>query len=188
MNIGVIGRGKVGNTLGGTWAKKGHRVLFGSRTPVPGQSVSWREALAPSQVILLSIPGQAVDEQKTLDAMTWKDKIIIDATNRFDGISNLAVLERLGPGVKVVRAFNSVGFEVMAHPEFSGTAASMLFAGEDSEAKSLVAKLIQDIGFDPVDLGDASAIPVLNDFVRGIWFPLTKTWGRRVAIRVLREG
>lgn len=186
MNIAVIGGGKIGGTLGKKWAETGHRVLYGSRTPVQGQSVSWRDAVAPSEVVLVSIPGQAVEELKTVGAEAWKDKVVIDATNRFDGISNLAVLEKLGPGVKVVRAFNSVGFEVMGHPDFGGTAASMLCAGSSAEARGIVAKLIQDIGFDPVDLGDASAIPVLDGFVKGIWFPLTRTWGRRVAIRVLR--
>ena len=36
MNIGIIGSGNVGGTLGTRWAKGGHHVTFGSRDPGAG--------------------------------------------------------------------------------------------------------------------------------------------------------
>ncbi|MGO4430106.1 NAD(P)-binding domain-containing protein, partial [Streptomyces sp. MCAF7] len=33
MNIAVLGTGRVGSTLGARLTSRGHRVLYGSRTP-----------------------------------------------------------------------------------------------------------------------------------------------------------
>jgi len=33
MNIGILGSGNVGGTLGTRWAQRGHQVAFGSRDP-----------------------------------------------------------------------------------------------------------------------------------------------------------
>jgi len=33
MNIGIIGAGNVGGTLGARWARNGHTVAFGVRDP-----------------------------------------------------------------------------------------------------------------------------------------------------------
>ena len=54
---------------------------------------------------------------------------------------------------KVVKCFNTVGYGIMANPDFNGRKASMLYCGDDAASKELVAGLAADLGFAPVDAG-----------------------------------
>lgn len=92
MQIGIIGTGKMASGLGQRWARYGHAVLFGSRTPekactlatqvgMAAHGGSYAEATAFGEAVLLAIPYVAVPE--ALASMEPVDgKVLIDCTNR----------------------------------------------------------------------------------------------------------
>ena len=93
MNIGIIGAGTVGGTLGRAWARRGHQILYGVRDPSEGRVRELREKLgadakvgtvagaaAFGQVILLATPWSGT-EQALRSAGNLSGKIVLDATN-----------------------------------------------------------------------------------------------------------
>ena len=92
MNIGVLGSGDVGKTLGAGFLNHGHAVMMGTSNPSKladwkqtnplGQVGSFAEAAAFGQVVVLAVKGtQASSALKRAGAEHLKDKTIIDATN-----------------------------------------------------------------------------------------------------------
>jgi 8-hydroxy-5-deazaflavin:NADPH oxidoreductase len=71
--------------------------------------------------------------------------------------------ERL-PGAKVVKAFNTLtaGFQQEAAGRTGAQRVAMFLAGDDADAKVLVARLIEDAGFDPVDVGTAAESAIME--------------------------
>jgi len=69
--------------------------------------------------------------------------------------SGSEVVQSLVPKAKVVKAFTIYGYENLEDPSYPACAVkpTMLFCGDDSTAKSQVASLITDVGFEPVDVG-----------------------------------
>jgi hypothetical protein len=64
------------------------------------------------------------------------------------------------PGARLVKSFNTLtaGFQ----GEAAGRGVALFLAGEDAEAKELVAGLIRDIGFEPVDVGGWAEVPIME--------------------------
>ncbi|MEZ5402092.1 MAG: NADPH-dependent F420 reductase [Bryobacteraceae bacterium] len=174
MNLGIIGSGNVGGTLGSRWAALGHAVVFGSRDPggapmrellaragANARAASVAEAAAASDVVLLATPWPAT--QSVLAGLPLSGKVLIDATNpllaNLHGLeygtttSGAENVEQWAPGARVVKAFNTVGFKVMANPVFDGRAAAMFLCGDDGESKETVQELARAIGFDARDAG-----------------------------------
>ena len=70
--------------------------------------------------------------------------------------SGAAELAKMIPKARVVSAFNTVPSEVLfgvyeARRKAGGS--SLVYCGDDSSSKGIAAKLIRDVGFDPVDAG-----------------------------------
>jgi len=175
--IAVIGTGAVGSALGPRFAGLGERIVYGSRTPDSERIVALVErtgagttALAPDAAaracatILLAVPFSAV-ESLVRSFGELDGKLIIDVTNPF-GVSEgreVAIevpagsggelVQSLAPNARVVKAFNTIYYTVMAIPETAGGPVSVLIAGDDAEAKARVAKLASGLGFEPVDVG-----------------------------------
>lgn len=162
MNIAVIGRGNVGGTLGSGWAAKGHHVVYGVNNPEKPEEATNTDAVNQSEVVVVAIPAKAVNAD-FFNGLDLQGKTMIDATNpinaQFDGLdtsitpSQAETVARLAPKAKVVKAFNTVGFNVMANPDFNGVKASMLIASDHDDAKQTAMTLATDLGFDPVDAG-----------------------------------
>jgi 8-hydroxy-5-deazaflavin:NADPH oxidoreductase len=56
-----------------------------------------------------------------------------------------------------VKAFNSVGADLMVHPLLAGGPPSMFYCGNDTAAKAVVARILEQFGWDAEDMGGASA-------------------------------
>jgi predicted dinucleotide-binding enzyme len=70
--------------------------------------------------------------------------------------SGAEAVAEIASGARVVKAFTIYGFENFENTRYPGYGAlrpAMLIAGDDAEAKSTVAGLCADIGFDAVDCG-----------------------------------
>jgi len=175
MKIAVIGSGKMGSGLGRIWAEKGHHVIFSfsrsqekldtlARTVRNSAAGTPGEAVKASEVILLSPVWSAVKEAIRA-AGDMRGKILIDCTNPLKADARELVLghttsaaeeiAKLAPGALVVKAFNTAFAEVY-HTDsrlFGSRRPTMFYCGDDSGAKTVVAKLITEVGFSPLDAG-----------------------------------
>lgn len=174
--IAIIGTGRVGSALGPRLATLGHKVIYGSRTPDSDKvrklvartgngaraDLSGKAARAAG-IILLATPWPAT-EGVVRDLGDLRGKIVLDATNplefRADRSVGMAVDTSAGeliqgwiPQAKVIKAFNTVGFSVMAKPESAGGPITIPLVGNDVEAKKRVAEIVTALGFEAADLG-----------------------------------
>jgi predicted dinucleotide-binding enzyme len=95
-----------------------------------------------------------------------------DGVLRFFTSPNDSLLERLQgafPGARFVKAFNSVGSALMVDPAFPvGVKPTMFYCGNDADAKSTVARIIEQFGWDAADMGTAKAARAIE--------PLCQLW------------
>lgn len=182
MDIGIVGTGSVGRALGGGFARAGHAVRYGTRRPddsgvsevvgaIEGAEAGPVEWAAEAHLLVLAVPADAV--AGVLEGLDY-DGILVDPTNRYPDPgeeSQYALVSRLAPDARVVKAFNTVGAEVLADPAMDVAPATMLVAGDDVGAKETVLGLAADLGFDPLDAGDAGAAANLEDLAR-LWIRL----------------
>lgn len=174
MKIGIIGAGAIGETAARLLSRAGHAVaISNSRGPAslasvvaeigPGaQALTAEEAAAFGEVVLLAVPWRRPEALPAPERVTGK--IVIDAMNPYD--DNLQVID-LGesssseetakrlPGARLVKAFNTLRAETLRNGGQLGADDRLVLflAGDDAEAKSVVARLIDEIGFVPVDTG-----------------------------------
>jgi len=188
----VIGKGKIGGTLGGKWLAVGHDVVYGGLDATgagPGGApvLPVREALTDAEVVLLAVPGQVVGQVVSEHGAALAGKIVIDAVNRMSApeFDARALVADAAPQARYVRAFNTLGWENFASP-MPGT---NLFFTSDPAARATAEELIDAVGLEPAFVGDAAATPTV-DALLPLWFALVKQNGgnRRVALRLVQEG
>jgi predicted dinucleotide-binding enzyme len=192
--IGVIGSASVGQTLAIGLKKHGYEVRIASRTPAKLAEFSAKSGIeagtfadvaAWAEAVVLAVKGGAA-EQAVRDAVpaNLRNKPVIDTTNPIadappeDGVlkfftsPNDSLMERLQsafPDVRFVKAFNSVGAALMVNPAFPGGGRpTMFYCGNDAGAKSVVAKIIDQLGWDGSDMGTAKAARAIE--------PLCQLW------------
>jgi hypothetical protein len=210
MNIGILGAGNVGGTLGTRWAQAGHQVIFGSRKPESAEikelaskagsaarGGSITEAIAASEVVVLATPWGAAKEVLA-GAGNLAGKILIDATNpllpRLEGLevgtttSGGEMVAGWAPGARVVKAFNTVGFNIMASPSFGTAKPVMFYCGDDAAAKQTVRQLAIELGFDAQDAGPLQQARVLEPLAL-LWISLAMKYGygREIGFQLLRR-
>ena len=177
MKIAIIGTGKVGTHLGRLFSLANHRVTMGSRDRQKADIVAakigndvkgttYKNAASDAEIIVIATPWK---ENATIEAIQQlgdlSGKIVIDCTNPLapDFMSNTLgyttssseEIAKLIPEAKVIKAFNTIFADVM-QPEkqtFEGYKGTGFYCGNDAEAKKIVARLIDDAGFEPVDAG-----------------------------------
>lgn len=175
LKIGLIGTGRVGGALAGTWAKAGHELLLSSRNLDDDKALAAklgsnvragtpRDAASFGDVVLISVPYGALPEVGKTVGDLLKGKIVIDTCNPFvnrDGEiatwarekgAGLASAELL-PGARIVRAFNAIGFARMATAHEQPGKVGMPIAGDDKQAIETASRLVRDIGYEPVLVG-----------------------------------
>jgi NADPH-dependent F420 reductase len=214
MDISIIGAGNVGGTLGTRWARKGHRITFGVRTPRDPKIKKVLEAAGPNatadnvpdaaasaEVVVFTTPWDAT-QSAVQSAGNLADKIVIDATNPI-----LLGAEELRKGLvvghttsaaeqvaswakaaRVVKAFNTTGFGNMADPKYGNQNASMFICGDDLQAKETVKKLSDELGFDTIDAGPLSTARYLEPTAM-LWIHLAFACGLgpNFAFKVLKR-
>jgi predicted dinucleotide-binding enzyme len=183
MNVGIVGSGEVAKALGAGFLKHGHAVMLGSREPAklrewaaanPGAKAgSFAETAKFGEIVVLAVKGDAALEAvKLAGAEALSGKTVIDATNPIapaapvNGVlkffTNLddSLMERLqsaNPKVNFVKAFNSVGNARMVNPQYAGGKPTMFICGNDDGAKKAVSGVLDQFGWETLDLGKAEA-------------------------------
>nr|WP_268240575.1 NAD(P)-binding domain-containing protein [Streptomyces camponoticapitis] len=176
MRIGIIGAGRIGSTLARHFAGIGHEVaLANSRGPEtlaelvasidgPVRAVTAAEAARFGQVVVVAIPYGHIGD---LPLAELRDKVVIDTGNYSPGRDehepdldddSTTSSEKLRNATdsNLVKAFNSIFWEVLrdrGRPKGDPERLAIPISGDDEEAVAVVAGLIRDIGFDPVNAG-----------------------------------
>ena len=182
MNIGVLGSGDVGQTLGAGFLKHGQQVMLGTRNPQKPEVQKWvgshfgakagtfEEAAKFGEVIVLATLGTAAEHALQLaGTANLAGKTVIDACNpiaegespqqgvlKFFTGPNESLGERLQakfPEAHIVKAFNSVGASQMVNPHYEQGTPTMFYCGENTSAKQQAAKIITQFGWEPFDCG-----------------------------------
>lgn len=196
MKIGVLGSGGVGQSLGEGFRSVGHDVRVAHRDDF-GETAGWCEAA------VLATPWSGTENALRLAGPErLAGKTLIDVTNPLaygdKGPTGLVVggddsaaesIARWAPGANVVKAFNTVGHELMFRPSFpDGAIPDMFYCGDDEGAKTLVAGVIRDFGWNPVDVGGLAAARMLESLAM-LWITLgVRGNGWTNAITLLRGG
>ncbi len=210
MKIGVIGSGHVGGTVGTRWAQNGHTVVFSSRNPQSdamkellaknsgnAKAATVEEAVESSDILFLATPWPAT-QQALEEAGNLNGKILIDAVNPVlpdlsgleCGTSTSAgeMIATWARGAKVVKAMNTVGYNIMDNPSFGADRPAMFYCGDDPEAKQTVKSLVDELGFEALDAGPLKQARVLEPFAL-LWISLAypQGFGREIAFKLLRR-
>jgi predicted dinucleotide-binding enzyme len=193
MRIAVIGTGNIGSTLARRWVGTGHDVVLGSRNPdavegAPAPVADFGTALTGADAVLLAIPSGAIDAFVQEYGAALGSAVVIDASNRMGApVANArSVLMAARPDLHYVRAFNTLGWENFADPDFDGGPADLFFSSADAD-RGVAERLIADVGLRPAYLG-ADREDVV-DKATLLWFALSQQRGtRRIAFRVLQKS
>ncbi|MGJ7536990.1 MULTISPECIES: NADPH-dependent F420 reductase [unclassified Variovorax] len=178
MKIGIIGTGNIGGALARRFRASGHDVaIANSRGPASLQELARETGARPvtidevvqgAELVMVAIPMMKV---ASLPAHLFADAspglIVVDTSNYYprerDGrIAEIEagltesgwVQQRLGH--RVVKAFNSIVAQHLlenGRPAGSPDRIALAVSGDDVGQKSVVARLLDDIGFDAVDAG-----------------------------------
>lgn len=176
MKIGIIGSGNIGGNLARLLVKANHDVaLANSRGPsslrdfvyeLGGQlhPVEIDGAVSYGEVVIASIPWRHLG---SLPVFKVPGKIIVDTTNPYkddgslydlgDDIPSNRVLEHFPDG-RIVKAFNTIWYKHLAETGDMNLPLEerrvIPVAGDDKEAKEKISRIIQEIGFGPLDTGN----------------------------------
>ena len=179
MKIGIIGAGNIGGTLTRRLTALGHEVsVANSRGPQTLSELAWetgakvvtvREAARSGNVVIVTIPEARVpDLPRDLFAGVSDNVVVIDTGNYYprerDG--RIAEIEAGMPesrwveeqlGRPVIKTFNNIyarHLMELGRPAAAPGRIALPIAGDDPTAKEIVMKLVDELGFDPVDAGD----------------------------------
>jgi predicted dinucleotide-binding enzyme len=182
MKIGVVGSGNIGGNCARQLARGGHELMLsGSSDPSKYESLATEigngatvgtpaEAADFGEVVVLSVPWDTID--KTLAATGGLGgKIVIDTTNQYGKVSPPAEGETGAqhnaarmPGARYTKSFNTLtsGFQAETAGREGDERTVQWLCGDDAEAKQIVAGLIADAGYAPVDIGGTADAAVME--------------------------
>ncbi len=196
QTIAIIGAGNVGATLGRRFAGAGYTVVFGLRSAddpkyaaLDGPATSRdtiASAVARADVVMLATPWNGAQDALAA-AGDLTGKVLVDATNPIGpGMvlthgtidSGAEQVARWSPGARVVKAFNSVGVEIMANPRFGERRAVLWLCGDDAVACDTVLEMAIAIGFEAARLGGLVRARVIEPAAL-VWIIATGVLGSR---------
>jgi predicted dinucleotide-binding enzyme len=173
--IGILGTGRMAIRLAVEFARLGHGVVLGSRTPERAASIVrglGQEGIRPGDY------GDAASAEVVLPAMFLRDglletlrpfapqfegKLYLDISNPFNADytdfilpwddSSAEVIQRAFPQARVVGAFKNVWWEVFDAPQFGGLVSDVFVVGDDDQAKRKFLALAEGMPFRFLDAG-----------------------------------
>jgi 8-hydroxy-5-deazaflavin:NADPH oxidoreductase len=165
MNIGILGTGRVANTLAEHWRAAGHAVSLGSRTPGAGAGTrSVADVVRDHDILVNATPGAvSLEALGAAVPAAYAGKVLIDVANAITPSFGLMYpndslgekLQQALPGARVVKTMNTAAMTVLTEPG-SLAPSSVFLSGDDETAKATVAGLLRDLGWSDdgiIDLG-----------------------------------
>lgn len=185
--IGLIGAGRIGGTLGQVWANAGYRVMLLAQNLAPVQTLvtaighgalagTPRQAAAFGDVVVVTVPYEAVPQIGRDYAPELKGKIVLDTCNpkreTFVALTPEAVKlgtgimdQRYLPGTRLVKAFNTINFGALkTQGGRAGELAGVPLSADDPEALKVAEQLVRDAGFEPVVAGNLSTAKLYDSY------------------------
>jgi predicted dinucleotide-binding enzyme len=177
QTIGLIGAGHIGSQLARLAIRSGYSVVISnSRGPETladlvaelgpqARAATAADAAKAGDLVVVTVPLKNY-AQVPVEPLTGK--IVIDTNNYYpardghipeldnESTTTAELLQAHLPASKVVKAFNHIyAAELTTHGTPAGTPnrRALVIAGDDADAKRVVAHLIDQFGFDVVDAG-----------------------------------
>jgi len=210
VNIGIIGSGNMGTSMGKIWAAKGHKVLFSfskdqeklravaaaagpnARTGTPAEAVAFGE------LVLLSVPWAAVPEALKA-AGNFAGKTLFSCVNclkpDFSGLevgtstSAAEEIVKLAPGAKMVEAIPPMA-QILATDthRLDRQQISAFYCGNDPAAKASVASLLRDLDLNPLDAGPLTSARYIEPAgMPCVQLAFGMGMGTKLAMKLLRD-
>jgi predicted dinucleotide-binding enzyme len=180
MEIAIIGAGRIGGNVARQAARAGHgltlafardearlRVLadeLGARVATPA------DAVRGADVVVVSVPWSVLPDALA-QAGDLAGKIVVDTTNQFGGGPKPGAGETAAsfnaarmPGARYVKTFNTLtsGFQEATAGRTGDERVVQWVCGDDADAKTVVAGLLEEMGYAPVDLGGTAGCAVME--------------------------
>ena len=183
MNVGILGSGPVAQALGAGFLQHGHAVMLGTRDVTKlaewqtrharAQVGSFADAAKFGEIVVLAVKGDAaLDVLRLAGGAALAGKVVMDTTNpiapvppangvlKFFTSLDESLMERLQkpyPDVRFVKAFSSVGNARMVNPQYAAGRPTMFICGNDAAAKQTVGGVLDQFGWETLDLGGVEA-------------------------------
>lgn len=178
MKIAIVGSGNIGANAARLFVRAGHEVVISNSRGGQGlealvaelggkaSTATIEEAAHFGEVVLVAIP---FGKFKTLPERAFDGKVVIDAGNYYperdgkfaeldnDQTTSSELMAAHLKGARLVKGFNTIWFKHLASQGDTSRPLedrrAIFIAGDDSKAKEIVARLIEEIGFAAVDSG-----------------------------------
>jgi 8-hydroxy-5-deazaflavin:NADPH oxidoreductase len=177
--IGIIGSGNVGKALSKAFMRHGYRVVLGSdhiekigefgKENRGLETASFLQCARLADLVVLCVKGTAAEKVVAEVKAEISGKTVIDTTNpisdappqngvlkyftNFDE-SLMERLQKIAPDAHFVKAFNSIGSDLMDNPDFGGgIRPTMFICGNDNSAKKTVTEILGKLGLEVEDMG-----------------------------------
>jgi len=155
-HISIIGTGNMGQAIAGIAAKGGHTVEL-LNTSTAAQPVT-------GEIVVLAVPYPSLTAVLDERGSQLAGKVVVDLTNpidfaTFDGLavpadsSAAAEVAAAVPTARVVKAFNTNFGATLASGSIGDGTTTVLIAGDDADAKALLAGVVGAAGLKAVDAG-----------------------------------
>jgi predicted dinucleotide-binding enzyme len=213
MRIGILGSGLMGGKLGTLFARAGHEVVFSyarsqekletlaRKAKGKARAGTPREAVQRADALLLAVHWSRVDDVLA-PAGDLAGKLVVTCSLPMNADDTALViggessgaeeLARKIPGARVVAGFNTVPSEVLLDVYAGRRKAgrpSLVYCGDDRRGKIAAARLIRDVGFEPVDAGPLRIARYTEPFgLLVAQLAYERKGGPRVAYRFERLG
>jgi 8-hydroxy-5-deazaflavin:NADPH oxidoreductase len=154
--VSIIGTGNMGQAISALVSKGGNTVQPLGSTD--------RDKVVTGDVVVLAVPYSALEQVLADRAAQFTGKVVVDITNPLDfetfdslvvpadGSAAAELAERL-PDSKVLKAFNTTLAATVTSGRAGEVPTTVLIAGDDADAKSLLSGIVTDGGLRAVDAG-----------------------------------
>lgn len=177
LRLGIVGAGKLGTTVARAAIAAGYDVAMSGSGPAddialtidvlaPGaRAVTTDEVVDHADVVILAVPTHRFRE---LPRDLFAGKIVVDAMNYWEPVDGAdpelaaaadgtsIVVQQRFPSARVVKSLNQLGYHELdenRRPRGAPDRIAIAAAGQDHLAVRAVMRLIDRLGFDPVDAG-----------------------------------
>jgi 8-hydroxy-5-deazaflavin:NADPH oxidoreductase len=175
ITFGILGAGNIGKALAAHLTKAGYQVTISNSRGADSltslitelgsnaKAGSAKEA-AEQDIVILALPWAQLPT--VLPSLTnWKDRMVVDVSNHFisfdpfkladlGGKTSSEVVAGFVPGAKLIKAFNTLNFQILGSDPSQASGHRVIFlSGDHGEAKKKLKEAITRMGFAPIDLG-----------------------------------
>jgi predicted dinucleotide-binding enzyme len=181
-SISIIGTGNMASALAGRAVAGDNQVeIIGRDTTkakeladaLGGATVGTTGAAPAGDIVILAVPYASAVAVIGNYGNALHGKVIVDITNPITAdLSGFLTpqstfgaqeIARVAPaGAQVVKAFNTLPFEVLAAGPAEGRPLDVFIAGDDAQAKADVSEFIESLGMHPMDAGQLSMARALE--------------------------